>query len=358
MGPQRATPGALGRPRLHLASVSSTNERARTLAVSGAPHGTLVTAGEQTAGRGRQGRSWLAPPGAGLPASLVLRDFDGLLSLRAGLAVADVAGHGARVKWPNDVLLDGRKVAGVLVEGRPQAGWAVLGIGLNVAVDPATLPADVRDVAGTLGRRPDELEAVLAELLRVLEVRLAESADATVSALRERDALLGHPVRWGGRTGAGAGIDVAGRLLVRGAGGATVALDAGEVRLETAVTEVAVAGREQAHPPPDVRTTRRMGSPAAMEPIIVRPHGDRWAVYENVDGPPTGEYGTREAAELAARGHVEGTDRDIRVDDTGAEATDHGVQRGHPIAGNPALDQRTGGAGSGADTPREDQAGL
>ncbi len=114
-----------------------TTERA-TLAIAGAPHGTLVTAGVQTAGRGRQGRTWVAPAGSALLLSLVLREHDALLSLRAGLAVADLAGAAARVKWPNDVLLDGLKVAGILAEGRPQEGWAVLGIGVNVALEPAT----------------------------------------------------------------------------------------------------------------------------------------------------------------------------------------------------------------------------
>ena len=105
----------LGHPRLHLRSIGSTNARARELAEAGAPHGTAVTGGEQTAGRARQGRGWATPPGSALAVSLVIRDPDPLLSLRAGLAVADLAGAAARVKWPNDVLVDGRKVAGVLV---------------------------------------------------------------------------------------------------------------------------------------------------------------------------------------------------------------------------------------------------
>ena len=146
--------GPLGRPRLHLRATVSTNDRARALAATGAPHGTLVTAGEQSAGRGRQGRTWAAPPGQALLCSLLLRDYDALLPLRAGLAVADLAGDAARVKWPNDVLLEGRKLAGILVEARPRDGWAVLGIGVNAAVDLAALPPDVRDRAATLGRAP------------------------------------------------------------------------------------------------------------------------------------------------------------------------------------------------------------
>ncbi len=221
----------LGRPRLHVREIDSTNERARALAVAGAPHGTVVTAGVQTAGRGRQGRTWTAPPGTALLLSLVVRELDPLLPLRAGLAVADLAGPAARVKWPNDVLVDGRKVAGILVEARLQEGWAVIGIGINAAVDVAQLPPELRDRAGTLGRSPDELEPTLIELLGALERRLEEPAAASVAALRERDALLGQPVTWAEGAGTGAGVDEQGRLRVALADGSDVLLDAGEVHL-------------------------------------------------------------------------------------------------------------------------------
>jgi BirA family biotin operon repressor/biotin-[acetyl-CoA-carboxylase] ligase len=214
---------ALGRPRLHYRELDSTNRRARELAADGAPHGTLVTAAVQTAGRGRQGRRWEAPPGSALLCSLVLREHDALLSLRAGLAVADVAGPAARVKWPNDVQLDGRKVAGVLVEGRPHEGWAVVGIGVNVSAAPADVPD-----AGTLGR--DDPEAVLAELLTALEARLAEPKAEALAALRARDALLGAEVGWEGGAGVAAGIDAEGGLRVTTDGGERV-LSAGEVHL-------------------------------------------------------------------------------------------------------------------------------
>jgi BirA family biotin operon repressor/biotin-[acetyl-CoA-carboxylase] ligase len=225
----------IGAPRAHFRLTDSTNARARELAAAGAPHGTLVTAREQTAGRGRQGRTWAGPPGRSLLLSVVVREFDALLPLRAGLAVADLAGDDARVKWPNDVLLDGRKIAGVLVEGRPQEGWAVVGIGVNVAVDPAELPEEVRAIAGTLGRSPEALENTLAELLLALEARLDAPADHAVASLRARDALRGRELRWAGGTGTGAGIDAAGRLLVRGDDGTLHALDAGEVHLGSAI---------------------------------------------------------------------------------------------------------------------------
>lgn len=221
----------LGRPRLHLRETGSTNERARALAAAGAPHGALVTAGSQTAGRGRQGRRWLAPPGSALLLSLVLREHDPLLSLRAGLAVADLAGEGAMVKWPNDVLLEGRKLAGVLVEGRPQESWSVLGIGVNVALDPADLPPELRERAATLGRPAAQLEPALAELLAALERRLAEPVPDVVAALRARDALLGHPLMWTDGEGRGGGIEEDGGLRVELQSGATTVLRAGEVHL-------------------------------------------------------------------------------------------------------------------------------
>jgi BirA family biotin operon repressor/biotin-[acetyl-CoA-carboxylase] ligase len=213
---------ALGRPRLHYREIDSTNRRARELAAAGAPHGTLVTAGLQTAGRGRQGRRWEAPPGSALLCSLILREHDALLSLRAGLAVADVAGEAARVKWPNDVQVDGRKVAGVLVEGRPHEGWAVVGIGVNVSAAP-----DLPDAAA-LGR--DDVEAVLAELLAALGRRLVEPAEAALDALRARDALLGVRVGWDGGEGVAAGIAPGGGLRVATETGEVV-LSAGEVHL-------------------------------------------------------------------------------------------------------------------------------
>ena len=227
--------GALGRPRVHLRSTDSTNLRARALALAGAPHGTLVTAGEQSAGRGRQGRTWSAPAGRALLLSVILRDPPPLLPLVAAVAVADVCGEAAQIKWPNDVLIAGRKVAGILVEGRPQERWAVLGIGLNVAVDVTDLPDELRDRAASLGRDPSELDAVLADVLAALEARLQADPAATLEAWRARDFLDGRRVRWGGGAGTGAGVDGEGRLVVSLDGGGRTTLDAGEVHLATPV---------------------------------------------------------------------------------------------------------------------------
>ena len=224
-------PRRLGNPRLHLRVTDSTSDRARALAIAGAPHGTLVTAGEQRAGRGRHGRTWSAPPGRALLMSLVLHEPPALLALASAVAVADVVGPEAAIKWPNDVLVAGRKVAGILAEGRPPAQWVVLGIGVNVTVREEDLPPELAGRATGLGLGPGDVERVLAALLPALERRLGEEPATTLAAYRERDALRGREVRWHHGSGVAAGIDGDGRLLVDRPDGDRVALDAGEVHL-------------------------------------------------------------------------------------------------------------------------------
>ena len=226
----------LGLPRLHHRLVGSTNERAKELAAAGAPHGTLVTADAQSAGRGRQGRAWSAPAGTSILASLVLREFDELLPLVASVAVAEAceaAGVNCAIKWPNDVWIDGRKVAGILVEGRPQEGWAVLGVGLNVSTTADQLPDELREIATSLeiaARRSPSREAMLETVLATLESRLEDPRDTVLAAWSERDALRGRQLRWDGGRGVGAGVDRSGALLVDTDAG-QVALDAGEVHI-------------------------------------------------------------------------------------------------------------------------------
>ena len=133
------------------------------------------------------------------------------------------------MKWPNDVWLDGRKVAGILAESKASE-WAVLGIGVNVAVDVASLPEEAAEVAGTLGKSPADVEPTLTALLTALEKRLGQDRDSVLVALRERDALLGRRVRWQDGEGLGAGIDEAGALRVD-VNGREITLTAGEVTL-------------------------------------------------------------------------------------------------------------------------------
>ncbi len=247
--PSDATPSRarLGHPRLHLRRTGSTNERARELAIAGTPHGTLVTAAEQTSGRGRQGRRWSAPPGSSILMSLLVREPPELLPLMAAVAVCDTAGEHARIKWPNDVVLPVgaglAKLAGILIEARPQEQWAVLGIGLNVAVRLEGLPAELRPggtqvpgegsglPAATLGLPRDEVEPTLARLLGALERRLGEDTATALEAWRAKDALCGREVAWSAGSGCADGIDEAGRLVVALADGGSTTLGAGEVHL-------------------------------------------------------------------------------------------------------------------------------
>ena len=218
-------------PHHHLRATASTNDVARELAAAGAVHGTVVTAAEQTAGRGRQGRTWVAPAGSSLLASVIVRPFGPLLPLAGAVAVAEACGERAQIKWPNDVLLGGGKVAGILTEANVAGGWAVLGVGINVALDVDGLPEDVRARAASLGRRSEDVPAVLADVLTALDAALRLDDDVLLERWRARDALVGREVRWERGAGVAQGVDAAGHLLVARADGETEALSAGEVHL-------------------------------------------------------------------------------------------------------------------------------
>lgn len=151
-------PQGFGSPHRHFRRTESTNDRARELAEAGAPHGTVVTAAEQTAGRGRQGRAWTAPPGKALLYSAILRPLDErhlMLPLAVPIAVCEAAeelrrGLACRIKWPNDVWVGERKLAGVLIEARHQDGWAVIGVGLNIDIRSEEFPPALRETATSL----------------------------------------------------------------------------------------------------------------------------------------------------------------------------------------------------------------
>jgi BirA family biotin operon repressor/biotin-[acetyl-CoA-carboxylase] ligase len=222
----------IGSPHVHHRVTDSTNARARELAAAGAPHGTLVTADEQTAGRGRQGRTWSAAPGEALLMSALVRGVQPLMPLAAAVAVCEaVAPLEALVKWPNDVWIERRKVAGILLEGRPQEGWAVIGIGLNVRT--RSFPEDLRETATSLALAGVDttVSAARLALVAALDRWVAAPAAEVLAAWRARDALLGSHVRWAGGEGTAAGIADSGALLVEKSDGERVELDAGEVHL-------------------------------------------------------------------------------------------------------------------------------
>lgn len=243
-----------GSPHRHFRSTDSTNTRARELAAAGAPHGTVVTANEQSAGRGRQGRTWTAPPGKALLYSAIVRpleDHHTMLPLSVPLAVCEAAEQlnpnlDCQVKWPNDIHVEGRKLAGVLIEARPQDSWAVIGIGLNLTIEEDEFPPELRDRAisiftndrrtqerGSAG--PSPLLSAGPPLPGPLNERLNHwvkaEPDAVLTEWRNRDALKGREVAWEGGSGVADGVDDRGYLLVVTTGGDRVALGAGEVHL-------------------------------------------------------------------------------------------------------------------------------
>ncbi len=174
--------------------------------------------------------------------SVLVRSPPALLPLMSAVAVCEVAGAHAQIKWPNDIVVARAgglaKLAGILIEGRPQEDWAVLGIGLNVALRLEDLPGELQSSAATLGADTGEIEPILARLLGELERRIDEPAAATLAAWRLRDALREREISWSVTGGAIAaehgraqGIDGAGRLVVALGDGGQRTLDAGEVHL-------------------------------------------------------------------------------------------------------------------------------
>ena len=158
-----------------------------------------------------------------------------LLPLIGAVAVCDTVGNDARIKWPNDVVLVRgarlAKLAGILIEGRPQEGWAVLGIGVNVAVHVEDLPPELRDSAASLELASEQIEPLLARLLATLQQRLNEPSAEVLDAWRARDALRGREISWAAGRGRANGVDDNGRLIVELVDGGYTTLDAGEVHL-------------------------------------------------------------------------------------------------------------------------------
>ncbi len=241
-------------------SLSSTMDTARRMAESGAPEGAVVLAERQTQGRGRFDRPWVSPPGQNLTFSIILRpplDRMRTLNMAASVALVEAiqatTGLMATVKWPNDIRVDGKKVAGLLIEawalsddGQPGAGYAILGVGLNVNHDPTpTLspPAEATSLAVALGRPVDRLR-VLQAYLHSLDALYVTEAGEEKLFQRWKGLLdtLGQRVRvaWTGAQEApsgawpveeGVAIDVhrGGDLVLRRDDGSTVTLNAGEV---------------------------------------------------------------------------------------------------------------------------------
>jgi len=236
---------------LFFRSVDSTNRVARDLAARGCPEGTVVVADAQTAGRGRHGRRWVSPEG-GLWFSLVLRPTAleavlPLLPLAGGVAVAEALRRAydvhAGLKWPNDVLVGSRKVAGVLCESRvgPRRDpCTVIGVGINLNVDPDRLPSTSRprgwSVSAALGRTVNArrgLEEVLGTLWELYGEMRSEGADvilrrwSALDLLRDRRVVVERGE--GIEAGTAVGVDDRGGLMLEGPTGAVSVIRSGEV---------------------------------------------------------------------------------------------------------------------------------
>jgi BirA family transcriptional regulator, biotin operon repressor / biotin---[acetyl-CoA-carboxylase] ligase len=231
----------IGEPRLHEPECESTQE---LLFGRGLPEGAVATTDHQTAGRGRLGRSWVEAPGTALLVSVLLRPPTERrapeLSLVAAVATAETVEHAtglsAQIKWPNDVMLDRRKVAGILAELRGTE--VVVGIGLNVNQTRSQLPPDARTPAASL-RTVTGHEHDRGEVLDVLLARLDEAygywrdggLDAVYGELGARDFLRGRRVRHDGAEATAVLVDREGRLVLELAGGERRAIASGEVEL-------------------------------------------------------------------------------------------------------------------------------
>jgi len=238
--------GSFGKPYLYTTETASTQD---VLAGSDYPHGAVAVAEHQTAGRGRSGRRWDDQPSTALLFSVLLRTPAEAplpqLSLVTGLAVATVieneSGLRAMVKWPNDVLVDGRKVAGILLEA--SGSVVVCGVGVNVNQEATDLPPETRLPATSLriaaGRTFDRgalLAAVLAELSRRYDAWVVGGLATLLDDLEQRNVLRGLNVRVGARAGTAGAIAADGRLTIVLDRGDVVLVESGEVELGQGVT--------------------------------------------------------------------------------------------------------------------------
>jgi BirA family biotin operon repressor/biotin-[acetyl-CoA-carboxylase] ligase len=226
-------------------SAGSTNDEIRTLGQAAAADGLVLLAERQTAGRGRRGAAWFSPEGESLAFSILVRPDEPKalwprLALAAGLAVAEAVesfGEQAGIKWPNDVWIRQRKVAGILVEAG--ADFAIVGIGINVKT--CDFPPDVSEIATSLrieSGREFPLPEVLAAIIRQFAMRrhqIGRDFDEILSAVRLRCVLTGNPVSLltahGPKTGVVEGLAPGGELLLRTHNGLERLLQADEIRL-------------------------------------------------------------------------------------------------------------------------------
>lgn len=247
----------IGKQILTYTSVSSTNDTAKLLAVEGAAEGTVVVAETQTSGKGRQGKKWVSPAGQGLWMSVILRptlkvgDMP-LVALAAAVAVeraiARASGLQAGIKWPNDVVIGGKKLAGILVEmqsAKDKVNYMILGVGTNLELKHSDLPSELVDritsvhaAGGGLISREEYLVELIEELDKVYLQLCAGEFDLVLKAWRQKAVTLGSKVRAEGPNqliyGIATDIDQTGALLVTTEDGQQVKILSGEVTVRMA----------------------------------------------------------------------------------------------------------------------------
>ncbi|TMA48957.1 MAG: biotin--[acetyl-CoA-carboxylase] ligase [Deltaproteobacteria bacterium] len=254
LGPAELAPHLAGRWRdiRWLAETDSTQRVARELGRAGAPEGTVVIAEAQTAGRGRLGRTWHSPRGVNLYCSIVLRpplspaavpQVALVAGVAAAAALAETPGLAPRLKWPNDVLIEGRKVAGILTEMEAEVErvhHVILGIGVNLNASRSAFPPELRERATSVllatGHRVDRA-AVTARLLAALEARYGRFLEGGFEAVRAEwesySCLTGTDVRVASAEGEMAGrvlgLDTDGALMLARPDGTSTRIVAGEV---------------------------------------------------------------------------------------------------------------------------------
>jgi BirA family biotin operon repressor/biotin-[acetyl-CoA-carboxylase] ligase len=249
----------IGRETRYIAKIDSTNEYAKKLAAEGCPDGLAIIAGQQTKGKGRLGRKWFSPADSGIYISFVLRPPVApaeaqILTLAAAVAVASAirlsTGIRVGIKWPNDLVIDGKKVCGILMEMSSESdrvNHVVIGVGINYSQDAGEFTEDLSDRAISLkmavdGRMKDGIvlpsklaliRAVLKELDNVVKLVLDGSYETILDTWREYSVTLGREVRFVARgmeyTGRASGIAADGRLLVDCDDGVRRELFTGEV---------------------------------------------------------------------------------------------------------------------------------
>ena len=242
--------GVVGHQILHYDMLGSTMDEARRLAERGGPEGTVIVVEEQTVGRGRFDRPWISPRGQNLSFSVLLRPTATQLpyvnmaaTLAVSRAVAEATALQPAIKWPNDVLINGRKVSGILIETAMDAGdvrHAIVGMGVNVNFDPSRfseIASTATSISGEIGRKADRtgvLQAVLTQFDELYQaIQSGRSLKKDWAAMLD---TLGRAVRvqWQDRVleGRADAVDEQGNLILRRPDGSTFAVVAGEVTLQ------------------------------------------------------------------------------------------------------------------------------